>query len=222
MFIKWNPRDWTVFAACWLCKNNLVESLFFIICGHWSLCSTYWSDNDWAEIFLNAQKQKVFQSLKTDCVCWGTHSVIIWAIHNCVGTFTSCLHSLKFSQKWEFRGFLILSFLLSHENLHGFLDSQEEVRAFQQLYSPKHLLPQPFLPSFMVGLLFATNVIQCLRQEKPKHLPVSVCENCPHVAALVLAGYWIRQGTGKAFKLLSWFSREPADWSELIVKILSF
>ena len=63
------------------------------------------------------------------------------------------------------------------------------VRAFQKLYCPKHLIPQPSLPSFMAGLLVATNVIQYLRQEKPKHLPVNVCENCPHVAALVLAGY---------------------------------
>ena len=137
-----------VVAVSWLCKNNLIESLFSITYGHWSLCSTYWSDNDWAEIFLNALEAKVFQSLKTDGMCWGTHSVIIPAIHNWVGTFTSCLHSLKFSQKWEFRGFLILSFFLSHENLHGFLDSQEEVGAFQKLYSPKHLIPQPFLPKF--------------------------------------------------------------------------
>ena len=147
-------------------------------------------------------------------MCWSTHSVIILAIHNWVGTFTSCLHSLKFRQKWEFRGFLILSFFLSHENLHGFLDSQEEVGAFQKLYSPKHLISQPFLPSFMVGL---SNVTQCPRQEKPKHLPVSVFEIFPRVAALVLAGYWIRQGTGKPIKLLSWFSRLVRT-----VKILSF
>ena len=38
----------------------------------------------------------------------------------------------------------------SRECVHGLLDSQKDVTAFQNPYSPKHLLPWPFLPSFQV------------------------------------------------------------------------
>ena len=96
---------------------------------------------------------------------------------------------------------------------------RKRLELFKNFIPQSISFPSLSFRSFTVGL---SNVIQCPRQEKPKHLPVSVCENCPHVDALVLAGYWIRQGTGKHIKLLSWFSREPPDWWELIVKILSF
>ena len=130
-----------------------------------------------------------------DCVCVGTClQPINQAIHNCAVIFTSCLQSLEVSKRWEFSAFLGLSSLLCMCIALKMLSEFPGIGwSSSKTLIPKASHSQLFLPSFTVGLLFATTVIQCLRQQQLKHLSVNGFEKCSHVAALVPGEYWIRQ-----------------------------
>ena len=114
------------------------------------------------------------------CACWGKPSTLSQIVYNSALALISCLCRPSRSFKSESLGF----FQVSPEHVHspghvcGQTESQKCIWAFHSPY--RHFIPQFFLQSFLVSVLFAPTDIYCLRQLWLKYLPMFLTKHSPH------------------------------------------
>lgn len=157
------------------------------MCGHGRFCSVslvvnWWCSRDlskkWntqthmcAQHWHTGTHKRTSSSLSTWSlyVCWDMPSTLLRAVYNSALAFRSCLHrtwssargkSLQISQV----------FWMHTQTLECMWSSREYVAAFQRLYSPNPLIPQPFFLRFLVSLLFTPTVNPCPRWQWLQHL----------------------------------------------------
>lgn len=102
-------------------------------------------------------------------LCWGMPSTLLQAVYNSALAFRSCLHRTWSSAKGNS---LRISqvFWMCTQTLECMWSSREYVTAFQSLYSPNPLIPQPFFLRFLVSLLFTPTVNPWPRWQWLQHL----------------------------------------------------
>lgn len=151
-------------------------SIFFVMCGSWSLCSVSWVVSSCLKCLEPISLPALAQEL---CVCWGFAFSALQTVENSTLAFISCLHRASKSAKSERVGY----FQAFPGHVTRMWPSKGHIRAIQSpLWTPHFLLvfflsleaasfssqlvvpPQAAAPLTMPLILLHTGTFLCLHR----------------------------------------------------------